>query len=93
MAATSSTIPPHSAVSVVAESIKAAVESLNQLKQQQQHSDEFEAFGKFLASELRSLDDIARARRIRHKLNRYFLDIVDEEYAQNSSTKRTKTFL
>lgn len=39
--------------SVVAESMKAAVESFNQSKQQQ-HSNEFEAFGKFMATELRS---------------------------------------
>lgn len=57
--------------------MKAAVESFNHSKQQA--CDEFEAFGKFLASELRSLDDIAMARRIKHKLNRCFLDAVDEE--------------
>lgn len=57
--------------------MKAAVETLNQSKQQV--CDEFDAFGKFLASELRSLDDIAMARRIKHKLNRFFLDAVEEE--------------
>lgn len=57
--------------------MKAAVETLNQSKQQA--CDEFEAFGKFLASELRSLDDISMARRIKRKVNRFFLDVFDEE--------------
>lgn len=57
--------------------MKAAVETFNQSKQQS--CDEFEAFGKFLASELRSLDDIAMARRIKRKVNRFFLDAIDEE--------------
>lgn len=57
--------------------MKAAVESLNRSKQQP--CDEFETFGKYLASELRSLDDIAMARRIKLKLSRFFLDALEQE--------------
>lgn len=62
--------------------MKAAAESFNQLKQQPQHNDEFEAFGHFLASELRSLNDIGMACRKKIKLNRCFLDLLDDEHTQ-----------
>lgn len=57
--------------------MKSAVESLNRSKQQP--CDEFETFGKYLASEVRSLDDIAMARRIKLKLSRFFLDVLEQE--------------
>lgn len=59
--------------------MRAAVDSFKQSKKEQ---CEFEVFGNYLASELRSLEDIPMARRIKSKLNRFFLDAVDEEKQQ-----------
>lgn len=70
----------HSAASIIAESMQSAAQSLQQSKQQS--ADEFDTFGKYLASELRALDNIAMARRIKLKVNRFFLDAVEEEQQQ-----------
>lgn len=55
-----------SAAHIVAEGMKDAV---NQLKEQRQkREDEFDTFGKYIATELRSLSDPNAARRVRFKL-------------------------
>lgn len=69
-----------SAANVIAESMKAAAQTLQQSKKSS--VDEFHTFGMYLASELRALDNIAMARRVKMKLNRYFLDTVESEQQQ-----------
>lgn len=81
-ASTSAPLVPH----ITTHSLKNTTKTLQQEKQHK--DDEFEAFGKYLASELRAMDDIAMARRIKLKLNRYYLDCVDSEQQQEQITNR-----
>lgn len=72
MSATSS-----SAAHVVAEGMKDAVK---QLKEHRQHNeDEFDVFGKYIATELRSLSDPRSARIIRFKVARFLMDCIEAE--------------
>lgn len=68
---------------IVAEGMKDAV---NQLKEQRQkREDEFDAFGKYVATELRSLSDPNSARRVRFKVARCLMDCIE---AENQSTSQ-----
>lgn len=78
----------HSAASIIAESMKSAAQSFQQSKQQS--ADEFDTFGKYLASELRALDNIGMARRIKLKMNRFFLDAVEEEQQQQFTLENSQ---
>lgn len=72
-----------SAAYIVAEGMKGVV---NQIKDQRQNrEDEFDAFGKFVASELRSLYDPTSAQRVRFKVARYLMDCIELE---NQSTNQ-----
>lgn len=69
-----------SAANVIVESMKMAAQTLQQSKQQP--IDEFDTFGKYLASKLRAMDDIAMARRIKLKITRFYIDCVELEQQQ-----------
>lgn len=72
-----------SAAHIVAEGMKDAV---NQLKEQRQkREDEFDAFGKYVTSELRSLSNPSSAQRVRFKVARYLMDCIEFE---NQSTSQ-----
>ncbi|KAJ6632855.1 hypothetical protein Bhyg_16428 [Pseudolycoriella hygida] len=47
----------------------------------QSAEDEFDVFGKYVASELRSLTDPRAAQRIRFKVARYLMDCIEDELA------------
>lgn len=72
-----------SAAFIVAEGMKDAVEQLKQ--QRQKREDEFDAFGKYVATELRSLGDPNAAQRVRFKVARYLMDCIEYE---NQSTSQ-----
>lgn len=66
-----------SAAQIVAEGMKNAV---NQLKDQRhKREDEFDAFGKYVATELRSLSDTSAARRVRFKVARCLMASIEDE--------------
>lgn len=70
-----------SAAYIVAEGMKDAA---NQLKEQRQMcGDEFDVFGEYVASELRSLSDPQSAQRVRFKVGRFLMDCIE---AENQST-------
>lgn len=53
--------------------------AVNQLKDRRKCEDEFEAFGKYVATELRSLADPLMAQRIRLKMTRFLVDCIEAE--------------
>lgn len=64
-----------SAAHIVAEEIKEAV---NPLKgQSEEREDVFDTFGKYIATELRSLSDPSYARQVRVKLARCLMDCIE----------------
>lgn len=70
-----------SAAQIVAEGMKDAVTKLKENRQNR--DDEFDAFGKYVATELRSLSDVNSARRIRFRVARCLMDCIE---AENQST-------
>lgn len=64
-----------SAAQIVAEGMKDAVNKLNE--QRKKREDEFDAFGKYVATELRSLSDPYYARQVRIKLARCLMDCIE----------------
>lgn len=65
------------AAHIVAEGMKDAVDKLKD--QRQKREDEFDAFGKYVATELRSLSDGSSAQRVRFKVARFLMDCIEEE--------------
>lgn len=60
-------------------------DAVNQLiEQRQKRDDEFDAFGKYVATELRSLPDPSSAQRVRFKVARYLMYCIELEYQSSS---------
>lgn len=60
-------------------------DAVNQLKEQRQkREDEFDAFGKYVATELRSIRDPSSAQRVRFKVARYLMDCIEFEHQTTS---------
>lgn len=55
-------------------------DAVNRLKEQRQrHEDEFDAFGRYVATEIRSLSDPNSAQRVRFKVARVLMDSIEAE--------------
>lgn len=60
-------------------------DAVNQLKEtRQKREDDFDAFGKYVATELRSLSDANSAQRVRFKVARFLMDCIESENQNNS---------
>lgn len=60
--------------------IKGMKEAVNDLKNRQTHrDDEFDTFGRYIATELRSMADSSAAQRVRFKLARCLMDGIEAE--------------
>lgn len=86
VAQTSTPIPPkrarfsHStstAAAIVAEGMRSAVSQLKDHRKKE--DDELDSFGKYIASEIRSLSDREAACRVRFKVMRCVMDAIEEE--------------
>lgn len=62
-------------------------EPLLQTQKKPYEDDSFETFGRFMASELRSIADPTDAHRIQRKLQRLLIDAMDELDAVTSGSK------
>lgn len=55
-------------------------EAVHELKNRQtEREDEFDTFGKYIATELRSMSDPSAAQRVRFKLARCLMDAIENE--------------
>lgn len=59
--------------------IQCAMKQLEKCKTPSSVNDDFHTFGMFIASELRSLKDLAYAKASQRKLNKVLLDIMEDE--------------
>lgn len=63
--------------------------AVNQFNEQrQEREDEFDLFGKYIASEIRSLSDPNAARRVRFRMVRCLMDSIDAELQSNDPLKQ-----
>lgn len=65
-----------SAATIVADGMREAVQ---QLRISKASDDEFDTFGRYVATELRSLNNVNVARKIRLKINRFLMDLIEGE--------------
>lgn len=70
---------------VVFKTIESAMERLNALPSPNKIEDDFDLFGKFVASELRSLKDPVYAKSGQRQLNKLLLNIMENEPVQSIS--------
>lgn len=63
---------------------------LQEHKRVYETEDSFDTFGRFLASELRSIPNLTNAHKIQRKLQRLLIDCMDELDASGSVTSVTK---
>lgn len=66
-----------SAATIVAEGMRSAVSQLKDHRKKE--DDEFDSFGKYIASEIRSLSDREAAFRVRFKVMRCAMDAIEED--------------
>ncbi|XP_055524911.1 uncharacterized protein LOC129718289 isoform X3 [Wyeomyia smithii] len=75
----SSSITTTSSAPIVAKEKKDDAAAKQVTEQQQRCEDEFDVFGRYIASELRSLSDLKFARQVRLKLTRCLMDCIETE--------------